>query len=473
MRPLFGTLLGLLFCVTALQAQQSVPVFRTKEDSLVYSTLQEKFTTLRAQIVTETPGSKKHDSLSAVYSQLGPQLMKVMSSGVLRMRTVYRSDPLMTSYADMVRLGRPSEVRKLSIPGNGRSELPDSLFLCKNLEELELVNWKIERLPRRLKRLSHLREIAILNNQPKGHLKLSRNKSIKELNIRGDEANGHLPRHYRALRNLETLDLSRNNLTQFPKLSGSRDLKKVVLLFNDLTLDDLNGRQPSSILEINFANNKIKSVPASIAEFKSVKKLNFSNNQIDSVSPRIGSLKELEELAFYKNRLTSIPPAVYELPRLRVIDLYYNDISQADARLCQMKSLEILYLANNRLYTLPNNLGQLAGLKELYLHHNRLSNLPESVGEMKSLTVLRVNDNQLLEFPEFIHGLEGLQNLDISHNQIQALAMNDFAFRNLKIFSLVGNPWDEPTRQALPAFAEKLRQNKTVVHLNSFEETVE
>lgn len=473
MRPLFWTLFGVIFCASELSAQQSVPVFRTKEDSLVYATLQEKLTQLRNQALAATPGTKKYDSLTALNRELAQQLMKVMSTGVVRMRMIYRSDPFLTSYAEMVRTGKPADVRKLSISGNGRKELPDSLFLCINLEELELVNWKLKRLPRKLNSLSHLKEISILNNQPTGQLKLSRNKTIKELNIRGDEGNGHLPRRYRALRNLETLDLSRNNLTKFPNLSGSRELKKVILLFNDLTLDDLKHRQPSSIVEVNLANNKIKYVPASIGAFSSVKKLNFNNNQIDSVSPAIGSLRDLEELSFYKNRLSTIPSAVYALPRLRVIDLYFNDIARADARLGEMKNLEILYLANNRLYTLPPNLGQLAGLKELYLHHNRLSNLPESVGELKGLTVLRINDNQLLEFPQFLYSLDELQNLDISHNQIQALAMNDFAFKKLKIFALVGNPWDEQTRQALPSFAEKLRQNKTVVHLNTYEDTVE
>jgi Leucine-rich repeat (LRR) protein len=472
MRPFPWIIFGVLFTFHAL-AQTTVPVFRTKQDSVKYANLQISLTGTRLLAVSAKEGSADYDSLMKKFEELMDENVRMLTTQGVKMRTIYRSDPAFTSYASMITSGKPLEVRRLSITGSGRTSLPDSLFMCTNLEELELVNWRLGKLPKKLGKLKRLREVTILNNQPTKPLKLARNSSIRDLTIRGDEGNNKLPRSYRKLPNVEVLDLSRNNMSAFPHVTGSKSLKKLALLHNEITLYDLRGRQPHSLNEINLSNNKVKIIPESIRAFKSVRKLNFNNNQIDSVSAGISELAKLEEISLYNNRLKKIPEAIYSLPALKVIDLYYNDISKADHRLGEMKNLEILYLANNKLYTLPDNLGQLPHLKELYLHHNRLSDLPKSVGELGELKVLRINDNQLLEFPESVLHLRHLQSLDISHNQIQFISLDKFDFQELKILALVGNPWDESTREALPGFAARLRRNNIVVHLNTFEDTVE
>lgn len=463
---------GLIFCSLAALGQQSVPVFRSPADSTGYILVQRQLTEIRKEMVNST--GKQRDSLSLVHDNLMMQQMHLLNTGVIRFRTIYQSHPALTSYADMVAAGNPTHVRTLSISGRNRKALPDSLFLCTNLEELELVNWKLRKLPRKLNRLKNLQEVTILNNQPSSPLRLPGNKSIKKLNIRGDEGNGKLPAKYRNLRNLETLDLARNDLTAFPNVRGCKKLTKVYAAFNEITLDELRGRQPASIMDLNLSNNKIRVVPDAIAGFKNVKKLNFNNNQVERVGIGIRSLKHLEEISFYKNKLKDIPEPVYALPSLKVIDLYFNEIEKADVRLGQMQSLEILYLANNRIYTLPDNLGSLPRLRELYLHNNRISNLPRSVGELQQLTVLRINNNSILEFPSFLYRLQRLQNLDFSHNQITSLDLEHFDYKELKILALVGNPWNESTREALPALAQRLRSNyKTVVHLNTYTDPVE
>jgi Leucine-rich repeat (LRR) protein len=473
MRPFLRIIFGVLFGCSQVVAQTTIPVFKTKEDSVKYANLQATLTSTRLLATSAKPGTAGYDSLMRKFEELMTENMRMLTTQALRMRTIYRSDPTLTSYAAMVKSGKPGEVRRLSITGNGRTSLPDSLFMCVNLEELELVNWRLSKLPKQLNQLGRLREVTLLNNQPERALRFSRNKSIRDLTIRGDEANNRLPKHYKKLKNLQVLDLSRNNLAHFPNLGGSRDLQKLVLLYNDITLEDLKKRQPNSLTEINLANNKVRSIPPSIGAFKSVRKLNFNNNQIDSISTGISNLVRLEEISLYNNKLKNIPEAIYSLPSLKIIDLYYNDISKADPRLGEMKNLEILYLANNKLYTLPDNLGQLPRLKELYLHHNRLSDIPKSVGDLGELKVLRINDNLLLEFPESVLQLQQLQSLDVSHNQIQFISFEKFNFKDLKILALVGNPWDQSTRDALPGFADKLRRNNTVVHLNSFADTVE
>lgn len=473
MRAPILTLTAVFFtCITAL-GQRSVPVFRSAQDSVDFASIQSRLNATRNLLAAND--ATERDSLMHVHDMLLTEQIRLQATGILRYRMIYLQDPLLTSYDQFVKEGNAGEkIRTMSITGGKRTELPDSLFLCSNLEELELVNWKLKKLPKRLKELPKLREVSLLNNQPSSPLRLSRNKSIKELNIRGDDGNGRLPRRYSSLRALETLDVSRNGLTTFPNISGCRKLTKLSATFNEITLDQLRARHVTQLAEVNLSNNKIKRVPESIGDFTQVKKLNFNNNQIEDVSKGIASLKQLEEVSFYKNRLKAIPEPVYDLPKLKVIDLYFNEIEVTDARLGNMQSLEILYLANNLIYTLPDNLGHLSRLRELYLHNNRLSNLPRSLGNLPDLAVLRVNNNSLLEFPPFLFELQKLQNLDVSHNQMTSLPVNDFFFKDLKILALVGNPWDKPTKQELPALANRLRQNyKTVVHLNTYEDQIE
>lgn len=472
MRPLRAWFFGLIFCCFEAAGQQSVPVFRSPKDSADYAAIQTDLSGTRNLIIT-SEGSRR-DSLLRAENALIVAQMTMMSAGAYRLRTVYQSSPGMNSYDDLVRHAVDEKIKTLSISGRNRVTLPDSLFRCKSLEELELVNWKLRRLPRKLNKLENLKELTILNNQPSSRLRLARNRTIKELTIRGDDGNGRLPARYRKFRSLELLDISRNNISAVPDLNGCRKIKTLQAPFNELTLDDLHGRQPKSLTDINLSNNKIKSVPDAISSFRNAKKLNFNNNQIEIVTEQIGALHRLEELSFYKNKLKDIPESIYALPNLKVIDLYFNAIEKADLRLGQMQSLEVLYLANNRIYSLPDNLGQLPHLRELYLHNNRISNLPSSVRGLRQLTVLRINNNSILEFPAFLFELEKLQNLDFSHNQITTLDLEHFNYTQLKILALVGNPWDSATRDALPAFAERLRTTyKTVVHLNTYTEEVE
>ena len=471
-RPVLVAFFLLIFAVAETAGQQQIPMFKTPADSAEFAAIVSKLKhTEKLMIEADKAG---RDSLMLVRTDLFTEQMRLMSTGVVGFRTIYSPDPSFTSYRDFVKDGNPATVRTLTITGGSMKVLPDSLFLCPNLETLELVNWKLDRLPKQLGKLRNLKEITILNNQPSSTLRLPRNTTVTELNFRGEAGDRRLPRSYRKFRALETLDVSRNQLTSLPNTRGCKRLKRVTASFNNITLEDLRGRQATSLTDLNLSNNKVRRVPESIGRFESLKKLSFNNNQVEYVSNKLSSLRSLEEIHFYKNKLQSIPEPVYSLPKLKVIDLYFNEIEKADVRLNQMKSLEVLYLSNNRIVSLPDNLGQMEQLRELYLHNNRLINLPPTIGTLPALTVLRVNDNSLLEFPPFLFQLEKLENLDISHNEMTSLPLNNFTFTHLRMLSVVGNPWDAETKNALPDWADQLRKKyKTVVHLNTFTDQVE
>jgi Leucine-rich repeat (LRR) protein len=145
--------------------------------------------------------------------------------------------------------------------------------------------------------------------------------------------------------------------------------------------------------------------------------------------------------------------------------LYFNQIERLDARASQWKKLEVLYLSNNKLISLPDNLGELTNLRELYVHNNRLSALPESLGQLTNLKILRVNSNYLPLLPS-IEKLEKLENIDLSNNQLHTFSLNVFKFPKLKIISLLGNQWDEATKQEIRKHAVALENKEVTVLFN-------
>src|ERR1051325_7170915 len=92
--------------------------------------------------------------------------------------------------------------QKISMNGDGSATLPDSLLAYKQLVELELIDFKLSRLPKELLSLPDLRKLTLTNNSPKRRLKLSKNTTIKTLVIR-DDKHGKLPRSYKAFTGLE------------------------------------------------------------------------------------------------------------------------------------------------------------------------------------------------------------------------------------------------------------------------------
>lgn len=400
------------------------------------------------------------DSLGNMFSRQGAWLKE----HVTRYRTAYRSNPAYTRYTGShTNLG---SITKLSINNSNLEFLPDSLYLFPNLTELELVNTRVAKIPKKLNHLPALKKITLLNNRPVRKLKLTPIKGVETLAIRDDEFN-RLPRKFRKLKNLKTLDLSRNNLLSFPDIRKNKSLTRVLLTDNKLTLDDLRYGHVG-LEELVLTSNIIRRIPMAIGKFPGLKKLNLNSNQVEDIASEISALKNLQELSLYKNNIKSVPLFLYDLPALRVIDLYFNQIEQFDPAIINWSKLEILYAANNKLFSLPENVGKLSGLRELYIHHNRLSTLPQSLGNMDSLRVLRVNDNFLIELPDRLYQLRYLENLDIGANRIQHVPKGLFDFPRLKLLSLYDNPLEPEVKRSVIRWAEQATQErKIIVHLDN------
>ena len=435
-------------------------IFRTKGDSIANAKLDGIFRQFISNRASSPTSMEKADSLM--------KLRRELLNKSIGFRYVYR--PRYTLWDTLAPSDR-EEVTRLTL-FNWRSEkLPDEVAKCKNLETLEIVNSTVGTIQEEISALPKLRTIELYNNKPSHRLRFKKNTNLTTILIRA-EGPGRLPRTYKRLKMLKRLDLSRTKLKTFPRIYKNQELKELILTENSLGAMQLRKFKTQKSIEfLDIRGNKIKTVPDGIENLPNLKTLWFNFNQISYVSPRISRLLLLEDLSFYSNSIMSIPSGVYKLKSLRKLDLYYNNIEKLDSSAVQWKNLSILGLDNNVITSLPANIGEMRSLTKIYLNNNRLSMLPEGIGKLTQLKALQVNRNYLTEFPEQIVKLTNLEDLDLSNNHIPSLPGELFDFRRFEILCLYGNPWNEDTKEKLPAWVEKLRSEKTFVLIEAPAET--
>ena len=447
------------FCI---EAQKTVPVYRSAEDSVKLVELSNQLSNISMRVGSER---KVYDSLMRLNVQL-------RAEGILGYRIIYSANPNYTQLDELSSDKDPATVTQLSIASYKGKRIPKEVFDCSNLQALELVNTKIQKLPGRLRHMRGLNTVYIYNNRSEKPLRFARNKSIRTLIVKGGHQD-YLPSSYKSLKALYKLDLSGNFITHFPDISKNKNIDELILKGNQISLNDKKVKPSKTLTQLDLQGNKISHVPSWLGDFENLKKLLFNYNNINQVDDNIGRLQHLKELSFYRNELAHIPKGVYQLQQLQNIDLYFNQIEVVDPEIGSLSHLEALYLSNNRIYSIPEEIGQLKRLKELYVHNNRLSYLPDNLAKLSNLEVLRINNNSFTSFPTAVLKLTQLENLDVSRNNLQEIPMEITSFKNLKIFSVVDNPIEKNYRDKLDLIRDTLRANGTTVHMNSWEKDLE
>ncbi|KAM9342067.1 extracellular matrix protein 2 [Pholidichthys leucotaenia] len=296
------------------------------------------------------------------------------------------------------------------------------------------------------------------------------------LNVSGNNIRIITPQSTYGLPNLDTLDLSQNELdddsfSQDPLYNLTR-LKKLILDSNQITRIPA---LPPSLEELRLNKNKISTLtPHSFKGLKNLIDLQLKENNLHdgSVSPlAFKSLKRLLNLQLSNNHFASLPlglpPSIQVLrmngngivevtedalrccTRLRVLELTHNHLHQQRIALhawTWLKSLEDLNLSHNRLTSVPTYLPR--PLRNLTLQHNDISHIPSFVfrhlqpglhslclshnalsdggieqfsfvGTYRPLTKLLLDNNRLQEIPRCIRQFKNLQELRLNDNKIR------------------------------------------------------
>lgn len=439
-------------CTTAFGQGVQQPFFKEKADSLQFVKIQQ----LRYKWSENNYGSyvgmpQKHN-----YDSLYKAQQEVLNRAVWRW--VYKPKASFTSFAEL-KAGsvKPEEVTNLSISLLKASRIPDEVLLCKNLEELELVNTRIDELQEELNSLTNLSSIYLFNNVPSKRLILGKNNHVNYLRIAGHHPE-KLPKSYKNFSSLDSLNINRSMATRIPNISKNKQLTIVNAVENDITLKRY--KKSSSLEHLDLRRNKVTKVPNSIGrKYKSLKALSFNMNKVKKVKPGLGKLTNLEYLSFYANGIKEIPAPVFKLTKLQVIDLFDNNIEFLSPEIKNLQSLKILYLANNRLYGLPDEIGQLKNLEEVYVYNNRMDTLPASMDNLEKLRVLWVNDNFFHTIPATAWRVKNMDYLDASQNFIKRVPDEITQANNLSVLILSGTLMNKERDN--PDLFQKLREKGT------------
>lgn len=126
-------------------------------------------------------------------------------------------------------------------------------------------------------------------------------------------------------RELVTLDISYNSITEFPPEFGDLGLLKEL----NCSCNELKGfpKQIGKLRSLKYLKcngNHIIKLPPEIGQCARLTKLLCGENKLETVPVELSNLHELEELQLCNNRLNYIPPAIALSPRIKIIDIVNN-----------------------------------------------------------------------------------------------------------------------------------------------------
>lgn len=140
-----------------------------------------------------------------------------------------------------------------------------------------------------------------------------------------------------------------------------------------------------------------------IQTYRSLVELDVSYNVLSYLPTGIGQeMARLEKLWVHLNKLRSLPSSVCEMRSLRLLDAHFNQLRGLPAGIGRLAALESLNLSSNfsDMRDLPASFGDLLGLRELDLSNNQIHALPDCFGRLQRLERLRLDQNPLAVPPK-------------------------------------------------------------------------
>lgn len=268
---------------------------------------------------------------------------------------------------------------------------------------------------------------------------------LKKLSLTHNEISFILPEfvNIECLRDLEFLDISHNRLefvpTQLAKMKGLR-----YLLLHDNFINRFPeeiGKSCEALREVSLANNRLSSIPESLARHPCIVRLNFSGNRLKKV-PDI-TMRRLKLLNLSSNFINDFKQ-IRNSPCLESVDLSRNYV-RAIPRICKRSKVEIFSLASNNILEMRpifRCVSSMRHVKHLSIPSNEIREFPMALCEMPWLESLNLTFNKIECVPREICRVTNLKTLYLKKNTIPKLPIELLHLSNLARFSIDANPLD-------------------------------
>ncbi|KAH0776002.1 hypothetical protein KY290_007413 [Solanum tuberosum] len=357
-------------------------------------------------------------------------------------------------------LGKLSNLRILNLGQNYNiiGQIPKAIF---NISSLEMIGFNLNNLSGRIPAtagllLPNLEELYLGENQLEGEIPLyiTNSSKLELLQLDNNFFTGTIPTNLGNLRQLRTLLLNHNQLTNEPREHELRFFNSLadcrMLQYLDVSKNKLNGILPDTIGNLSSTIERFGIVyayingpiPTGIGNMSSLTTLGLSgNNLVGSIPSEIGKLKQLQGLYLTNTKLQGhIPEAMSGLLHL---DVSQNSIEgEVPLDIGELKAIVDLYLSSNRLSgMIPNSLGGLQNLVSLDLSNNSFSGqIPLSFANLISLEFMDLSLNALSgNIPKSLEKLLYLKAINVSFNDLEDVIPSGGVFANSTLQSFLGN----------------------------------
>ncbi|XP_050077310.1 insulin-like growth factor-binding protein complex acid labile subunit isoform X1 [Anopheles maculipalpis] len=261
------------------------------------------------------------------------------------------------------------------------------------------------------------------------------------------------------LRNIESLNLSRNNLTTIKSWSDhDLDTLQVLDLRRNLIrlIDEFSFQRYPALVKLNLAVNFITAIPeGTFKPIVNLKNLNLGKNLLTTIAEStLRGLNKLTHVAFHHNRIRTIHPfAFIGNSHLKVVQLQGNQLGSFEPDLFgNLPRLQFLNVSSNELETIGNlSFKNNGDLRVLDLSYNRIGHLEDySFKGLYDLEALNISHNQLQTVSKYVlKDASNLRDLDISANKLDYISLKlSIATPRLIRLNLSSNAISEIERDA-------------------------
>ncbi|XP_057966255.1 receptor-like protein 7 [Malania oleifera] len=249
--------------------------------------------------------------------------------------------------------------------------------------------------------------------------------------------------------NLTTLHLSSCNISEFPNLRGSKNLK-----FLDLSANKITGEIPkwafnmwnNSLMFLNLSHNFLTHVDEELP-WENLWYLDIQNNMIQGSLPIPPS--SMEVFLISNNQLTGeIPSLICNASSLEILKLFNNSLGGMIPPCLGNFSDNLLVLdlrMNHFNGTIPDTFANGSSLRTLGLGSNQLEGkVPQSLVNCMELEVLDLGNNRIVDtFPYWLGSLPKLHVLILRcnrfHGPIGSSSKTEFFSFELRVVDLSSN----------------------------------